>query len=94
MEIDERISKFVYEEAIPKLNLNKFILDVYIPRPFEKVLIIDVNPFLRKSDSLLFTWNELLVKIPKDDNDYEFRLINETNLGAFAKSNIVKVKFQ
>lgn len=85
LEIDERISKFVYEEAIPKLNLNKFILDVYIPRPFEKVLIIDVNPFLRKSDSLLFTWNELLVKIPKDDNDYEFRLINETNLGAFAK---------
>ena len=65
--------------------MSKFILDVYIPRPFDKVYVIDVNPFLRKSDSLLFTWNELLTQTPKDDKDHQFRLINETNLGAFAR---------
>jgi len=84
-ELNERINKFVYDEAIPKLNMSKFILDVYIPRPFDKVYVIDVNPFLRKSDSLLFTWNELLTQTPKDDKDHQFRLINETNLGAFAR---------
>ena len=84
-ELNEKVHEFVYLTAIPKLQLNKFILDVYIPRPFDKIYIVDVNPFLRKSDSLLFTWNELLIRTPKDDNDYEFRLINETNIGAFAK---------
>ncbi|KAI5949240.1 CDC123 [Candida theae] len=84
-ELNARISKFVYNEVIPNLKVEKFILDVYIPRPFDKVYIIDINPFSRKSESLLFTWNELLTRNPKDDNEYEFRLINETNLAAFAK---------
>ncbi|KAG5418989.1 CDC123 [Candida metapsilosis] len=84
-ELNEKMHEFVYSKAVSKLQLNKFILDVYIPRPFDKVYIVDVNPFSRKSDSLLFTWNELLIRTPKDDNDYEFRLINETNIGAFAK---------
>ncbi|KAI5957414.1 CDC123 [Candida margitis] len=87
-ELNSRISSFVYDEVTPKftkLGLGKFILDVYVPRPFNKVCIVDVNPFQRKSDSLLFTWNELLIRHPEADDDYDFRLINETNLGAFAK---------
>ncbi|EGW35098.1 uncharacterized protein SPAPADRAFT_58241 [Spathaspora passalidarum NRRL Y-27907] len=90
-ELDQKISEFVYDKVIPTIGchttLDKYILDVYIPRPFDKVYVIDINPFSRKSDSLLFTWNELLTLDTSaiHDDSYEFRIINETNLGAFAK---------
>lgn len=84
-ELHEKIEIFLNDEIIPKLSsiqLSKYIIDLYIPRPFNKIYIIDINPFSRKSDSLLFTWNELL-KNP--GNEYEFRLIDKTNVGNFAK---------
>ncbi|KAG7665405.1 CDC123 [[Candida] subhashii] len=90
-ELNDKIQSFIYEKVIPTVGihtiLSKYIVDVYIPRPFDKVYIIDINPFSRKSDSLLFTWNELLVRDTSaiHDDDYAFRLINETNMGAFAK---------
>ncbi|CAI5759467.1 unnamed protein product [Candida verbasci] len=82
-----KIHEFVYEKVIPKMKSQKFILDIYIPRPFNKVYIIDINPFSRKSDDLLYTWNELLkIDTSKiNENDYEFRLITENNLGSFAR---------
>ena len=88
-QLKENIQLFVTDKVVNKLNaslpnLTKFIVDVYVPRPFDKIYIIDINPFLRKSDSLLFTWNELLTADP-DGDTVPFRLINETNVGAFAK---------
>lgn len=61
---------FTESDIINKMN-QKFILDIYIPRPYNKVVIVDVNPFSRKSDSLLFTWNELLTNM-----ESEFRLVD------------------
>ncbi|EMG45874.1 hypothetical protein SBY92_002257 [Candida maltosa Xu316] len=83
-EIHEKLDEFVKDEVIPKLSssLSKYILDLYIPRPFDKVYIIDINPFSRKSDALLFTWNELLTQT---SNEYEFRLLDKTNVANFAK---------
>ncbi|CAK9440975.1 uncharacterized protein LODBEIA_P48440 [Lodderomyces beijingensis] len=94
-QLKAKIDAFVTVEAIPRLDaslpeLKKYTLDVYIPEPFEKVYIIDVNPFSRKSDSYLFTWNELLTK--NVTKDYEMRLINETNMGAFAKTQFSESK--
>ncbi|KAF8001251.1 hypothetical protein HF325_003752 [Metschnikowia pulcherrima] len=66
-----------------KFPLKDYVMDVYIPAPHEKVLIVDINPFSRKWDSLLFTWHELLEK--DDDGEFELRLITETNLGAMAR---------
>ncbi|KAK6454871.1 D123-domain-containing protein [Scheffersomyces xylosifermentans] len=89
--LNKRISEFMYETVIPNLDtelgLDKYIVDVYIPRPFTKTYIVDVNPFTRKSDPLLFTWHELLTidTMGDDEDNYEFRLINETNVGRFAK---------
>ncbi|KAI5965714.1 CDC123 [Candida pseudojiufengensis] len=83
-QLNEIINQFMLEaiDKLKKIDLNSFIIDIYIPRPFSKIYIIDINPFSRKSNSLLFTWNELLTK--KFEKP-EFRLINETNVGAFAK---------
>ncbi|CAK7896101.1 cell division cycle protein 123 [[Candida] anglica] len=76
------ISKFVDEEKIiQKFPDEDFIIDLYIPRPFSKCWIIDINPFSRKTDSLLYTWHELS---ESDTLDLELRLISETNVGRFA----------
>ncbi|RCK62695.1 hypothetical protein Cantr_09367 [Candida viswanathii] len=83
-QLHDKLESFLVDEVIPKLSsqLSKYVIDLYVPRPFNKVYIIDINPFSRKSDSLLFTWNELLANT---STDYEFRLIDKTNVGNFAK---------
>lgn len=63
--------------------LRDYILDIYIPRPYTNVVIIDINPFTRKWDSLLYTWHELLEK--ENDGEFEVRLITENNLGSLAR---------
>lgn len=60
-----------------------FVFDVYLPRPFNKVWLIDINPFSRKTDSLLFTWHELAT-CDSSMERYELRLITETNKSRFA----------
>ena len=85
------IDEFVEDIVLPRFPDKSFVLDVYIPRPFNKVYLIDINPFARKTDSLLFSWNELITEgsTVKDEdgnsnNDYELRLITENNTGRFA----------
>lgn len=63
--------------------LADYIMDVFIPRPYEEVVILDVNPFERKWDSLLFTWHELLE--PRQSHAFELRIITETNMGSMAR---------
>lgn len=76
-----RIRRFFEEVMVVSEFPNKsYIMDVYVPRPFDKVVIIDINPFSRNTDLLLFTWPELL---EHTDSDFETRLITETNLGRF-----------
>lgn len=75
--------------------LKSYIADIYVPSPYQAVTIIDINPFSRKWDSLLFTWNELLERDPPASNagargasrDFELRLITETNMGALARKD-------
>lgn len=62
-----------------------YIMDVFIPRPYNKVVILDVNPFERKWNSLLFTWHELLE--PRESDNFELRIITETNLGSMARKD-------
>lgn len=58
--------------------LRSFIMDVYLPPPYEEVTIIDINPFTRKWDPLLFTWHELLEMDPT--GDFKVRLFSETEI--------------
>lgn len=37
-----------------------FVFDVYLPEPYEKVRLMDINPWAPRTDPLLFSWLELL----------------------------------
>jgi hypothetical protein len=37
-----------------------FVADVYVPPPYEKVWLIDINPWAPRTDPILFSWLELL----------------------------------
>jgi hypothetical protein len=80
------IEKFISTAIIVTFDLENYIVDVYVPAPYNKVTLIDINPFSRKTDLLLFTWNELLTEKAVDESeDFEFRLVDQTNLGRFSK---------
>lgn len=61
-----------------------FVMDVYLPRPFDKVFLIDINPFSRKTDSQMYTWHELASMNPETIEEYDIRLVTETDKGRFA----------
>lgn len=68
-----------------KFPLRDYIMDAYIAHPYDKITILDINPFTRKWDLLLFTWLELLEKEP--DGTFDLRIITESNLGAMARKD-------
>ncbi|EDO15900.1 hypothetical protein Kpol_1019p20 [Vanderwaltozyma polyspora DSM 70294] len=83
------IEDFIDDEILDRFPLKSFVIDLYIPRPFNKVFLIDINPFARMTDPLMFSWSELLTKNEPvtpigQEEDYEFRLIKENNVGRFA----------
>lgn len=51
-----------------------FVFDVYIPAPYRKVWLVDVNPWAPKTDPLLFTWQELLEMPEPVDEEAEAEL--------------------
>ncbi|CZR59039.1 probable Cell division cycle protein 123 [Phialocephala subalpina] len=43
-----------------------FVFDVYLPEPYDKVRLMDINPWAPRTDPLLFSWLELLtMSLPK-----------------------------
>ena len=58
--ITDSIVHFVNSVAVNLFPDPSFVLDVYVPQPYDKIWVIDVNPFSRTTGSLLFAWNELL----------------------------------
>ncbi|KAK3650575.1 hypothetical protein LTR56_006280 [Elasticomyces elasticus] len=37
-----------------------FVMDVYVPAPYNRVWLVDVNPWAPRTDPLLFSWLEIL----------------------------------
>lgn len=37
-----------------------FVFDVYLPEPYDKVRLMDINPWAPRTDPLLFSWLDLL----------------------------------
>lgn len=37
-----------------------FVFDVYVPQPYDRVWLVDFNPWAPRTDPLLFSWLELL----------------------------------
>jgi hypothetical protein len=39
---------------------DNFVFDIYLPEPYDKVRLMDINPWAPHTDPLLFSWLELL----------------------------------
>lgn len=63
-----------------------FTFDVYIPPPHEKVWVVDFNPWAVRTDSLLFSWMELLtMEVPDvaaEDTPVRLRIAREGDIPA------------
>ncbi|EKD16429.1 uncharacterized protein L3040_008530 [Drepanopeziza brunnea f. sp. 'multigermtubi'] len=43
-----------------------FVFDIYLPKPYDRVRLVDINPWAPRTDPLLFSWLELLtMPLPK-----------------------------
>ncbi|PWY72346.1 D123-domain-containing protein [Aspergillus heteromorphus CBS 117.55] len=71
-----RIQSFFDEKLKDTFPDPSFAFDVYIPPPHEKVWLIDINPWAERTDSLLFSWLEILrMKDPvgiQEEDDVQF----------------------
>jgi len=47
----------VLKDTFPEPDL---VFDIYLPNPYEKVRLMDINPWAPRTDPLLFSWLELL----------------------------------
>ena len=70
-----RIQAFFDEKLRDTFPDPNFVFDVYIPEPHQRVWLIDINPWALRTDSLLFSWLEILrMKDPigfEEDGDDE-----------------------
>ena len=39
---------------------DNFVFDIYLPEPYDRVRLMDINPWAPRTDPLLFSWLELL----------------------------------
>lgn len=88
-ELSSKIIDFCQNHVIGVFPDTDFIIDLYVPRPFTKVWIVDINTFSRSTDLLLFTWHELTEVQEKNEaistaSEVDFRLVTEHNVGRFA----------
>ncbi|EME47768.1 hypothetical protein DOTSEDRAFT_97013, partial [Dothistroma septosporum NZE10] len=45
----------------------RFTFDVYIPQPYDRVWLVDFNPWAPRTDPILFSWLELLnMEVPEE----------------------------
>lgn len=82
-EILEKIGIFFDDVLLAKSDCNSFVFDVYIPKSFNKIYLVDINPFQRSTESYLFTWNELGTMKPSNE-EVCLRLVTQHNSGRFA----------
>ncbi|USW53440.1 Putative Cell division cycle protein [Septoria linicola] len=49
---------------------DNFVFDVYIPQTYDRVWLVDINPWAMRTDPLLFSWQELLeMDAPLEEED-------------------------
>lgn len=82
-EILEKIGIFFDDVLLAKSDCNSFVFDVYIPKSLNKIYLVDINPFQRSTESYLFTWNELGIMKPSNE-EVCLRLVTQYNSGRFA----------
>lgn len=70
-EIESLIQDFV-QKLIKGFPDPSFVADVYLPMPLGRVWLIDINPWLDRTDTLLFDWDDLKVR-----SEFQLRLLEK-----------------
>ena len=75
--IRERISAFQAEHMDPKTDIDDYIWDAYLTRTMDRVFLVDINPYLPRTDPILFDWEELdhLASATQQPQQPELRLV-------------------
>jgi len=75
----EKMERFFYDEILPKISVkySEYIIDFAITgENFDKIWIIELNPFLPNSDACLFSWRQDR-EILENSPHLEFRVREE-----------------
>ncbi|KAL2844666.1 cell division cycle protein [Aspergillus pseudodeflectus] len=75
-----RIQDFFDDKLKDTFPESSFVFDVYIPPPHQRIWLIDINPWAERTDSLLFSWLEILrmkdpIGIHEDDSSAEEQFV-------------------
>src|SRR5690625_2728854 len=63
-----KIESFFDQNLKNKFPDPNYAFDVYIPPPHERVWLVNINPWPLRTDSLIFSWMELLaMEVPNTD---------------------------
>ena len=54
------IQNFFNKNLKESFSDENFVFDVYVPGPYERVWLVDINPWAPRTDPLLFSWLEIL----------------------------------
>lgn len=63
------IHRFFAQHLRDSFDDDSFAFDVYVPNPYTRVWLVDVNPWALRTDPLLFSWGELLSMPEPDEPD-------------------------
>ena len=58
--LNSKIRDFFHDHLRRSFPDESFAFDVYIPQPYVRVWLIDINPWAPRTDPLLFSWLEIL----------------------------------
>ena len=71
-QLRSRIQEFFDVRLRDTFPDDNFVFDVYVPSPYDRVWLVDINPWAPRTDPLLFSWMEILnMPDPPEMNDLE-----------------------
>lgn len=79
-ELTKEIDRFFQQNIQTTFPDSNFVFDVYVPTPHLRVWLIDINPYAPRTDTHLFSWDELLsINHTHPDFKWELRLQDKEN---------------
>ncbi|ANB11290.1 Cdc123p [Sugiyamaella lignohabitans] len=76
--LEDEIHAFFEENLEFTFPDDSFVFDVYVPEPYDRVWLIDINPWASKTDTLLYSWEQLMGYDPLQTGfEPELRLVDK-----------------
>lgn len=82
-QLRSRIQEFFDVRLRDTFPDESFVFDVYVPQPYNRVWLVDINPWAPRTDPLLFSWMEILtMPDPPEIEDVEPEFVRLSLNGA------------